>query len=269
MSPLLQGHKQRERLVCKCQSTRTSLLLGVCTVPGTGHIAVTGRGHFDKNYRPWTVPNFDPLFYRSLPKMAVDNETLGNSWNSSFQNFKKGNSLSSHQFLIQCLISFCQFPSFITRRGASPDSEPRSQFWSQFQFRNLETGPNRNRGKPCIGIQLSFRSPSLRRRVRGVQAEGERDWERVPGHEQAVPHRVLCLLLLRPDAPRQGLLQRQRQDLLRGGLHGEFTLHYFKGVPRLQQIVAKCKDMFRSSPSFSISGFSILIHFGTTFFSPN
>ena len=66
-------------------------------------------------------------------------------------------------------------------------------------------------------------SPSFRR-LRGVRAEGERDGERVPGHEQAVPHRLLRLLLLRQDAPRKGLLQRQREDLLRGGLHGSCAL---------------------------------------------
>ena len=67
-------------------------------------------------------------------------------------------------------------------------------------------------------LSLSFR------RLRGVRAEGERDGERVPGHEQAVPHRLLRLLLLRQDAPRKGLLQRQREDLLRGGLHGSCAL---------------------------------------------
>ena len=69
-------------------------------------------------------------------------------------------------------------------------------------------------------LPLSFR------RLRGVRAEGERDGERVSGHEQAVPHRLLRLLLLRQDAPRKGVLQRQREDLLRGGLHGSRALNY-------------------------------------------
>ena len=57
-----------------------------------------------------------------------------------------------------------------------------------------------------------------------MRREGERERTGVSGDELVVPLLLLCLLLLREDSQGEGVLQRQRENLLRRGLHGEIFL---------------------------------------------
>lgn len=54
-----------------------------------------------------------------------------------------------------------------------------------------------------------------------VWGEGDGRWTGVPGNGQLVSHELLHLLLVWTSVAGQGLLQRTRKGVLRGGLYGE------------------------------------------------
>ena len=57
-----------------------------------------------------------------------------------------------------------------------------------------------------------------------MRGEGEWEWAGVSGDELVVPLLLLRVLLLREDSQGEGVLQCQRENILRRGLHGEIFL---------------------------------------------